>query len=171
MGQRRGFTLIETLVIIGILTLLTSLLVLYNRTGERQIILLREKARVINMILRAKSLAIQTYIEDRPACGYGAAFDGQKFFIYRDLAASCALSDLVYSGEASGELLKNEVLVLDPSLKFNLEVSDILFVPPDPRVFLNGSRILTEAAIKLVTIDDKSEAAVIINNAGQISSK
>ena len=175
----RGFTLIETLVIISILTLLTSFLILYSRGGERQIILLREKAELISAILRAKSLAINTLVEDEPACGYGVAFDGSNYFIYKDLAGDCGLSDRVYSGPASGEKLENEtcaesggVCTLDPSLKFfQRDVNDVLFVPPDPRVFLDGGQSLAEAIIALSTLDESSQTNITINNAGQISSQ
>jgi len=172
VSVKKGFTLIETLVIISILTLLTSFLILYSHGGERQIILLREKAKLISTILRAKSLSLNTLIEDEPGCGYGVGFEGTNYFIYKDLAGDCLNSDRLYSGPASGERLENDVFNLDPALKFlQRDISDVLFVPPDPQVFLDGGQSILEAVIALSTLDESSQTSIIINNAGQISSQ
>lgn len=173
--DKRAFTLIETLVIMSILTLLTSFLILYSRGGERQIVLLREKAKIISILLRVKSLSINTLVENEPGCGYGVAFEGSSYFIYKDLASDCAIaSDHLYSGSASGEKLEDEVFNLDPALKFfHRDVNDVLFVPPDPQVFFDGdqSSVDIEAIITLSTLDESSQTSIIINNAGQISSQ
>mgnify|MGYP001592472138 CR=1 FL=1 len=167
-----GFTLIEMVVIIGVLTLLTSFLILYGRTGERQIILLRDKAKVINIILRAKSLAISTLVEDEPACGYGVYIESSRYLVFKDKSLDCASSDRIYSGEASGEKLVEETFDLDPALRFSeIGAANILFVPPDPKVFLDGGQTLNEAKISIVTVDNRLKADIIINNAGQVSSQ
>ena len=171
MNSRRAFTLIEMLIIISILTFLISVLVLYNRTGERQLILLREKANLISVILRAKSLSLNTFVENEPTCGYGVAFEEKSFFIYKDLSSDCRNTDRVYSGLAFGEKLDNEVHSLDSALKFyRLDIHDILFVPPNPRVYLDGGQFLEEVQIGLSSADENLKVNILINNAGQISS-
>ena len=176
---QRGFTLIEIIVIIGIITLLTSLLLLYSRGGERQILLLREKAKVISAVLRAKAMAINTVIEAQPACGFGVHFEERRYFIYRDSALDprdCfAISDhRRYSGEASGEILASEIFPLDPALRFSgLPIGDVFFQPPQPRVFFDGEEpvSLREARLTLATLDNNSQASIIINDAGQITAE
>lgn len=177
MARTDGFTLIETLVVLSILMLMTSMLVLYNRTGERQILLLREKARLISVIFRAKSLALNTFIEDEPACGYGvhigpSAGSGQAgYFIFRDKAINCRVSDRVYS-DASDEIVAGSEVRLDPGIKFGqADIVDIVFVPPNPTVFLNGGQGMREGTIALASSDNASQVTIIINNAGQISAE
>lgn len=177
MSSFKGFTLIETLVVLSILMLMTSMLVLYNRTGERQILLLREKARLISVIFRAKSLALNTFIEDEPACGYGvhinpsARSEQSGYFIFRDKAINCRMSDHVY-GEASDEIVAGSEVRLDAGILFGqADIADIVFVPPNPTVFLNGGQSTREGAIVISSIDNKSNVTITINNAGQISAE
>ena len=166
---RKALTLIETLEVLSILILMTSMLVLYNRTGERQILLLREKARLIGAIFRAKSLALNTFIDDDPACGYGVHITDRGYFIFRDKAISCRTSDHVYS-EQSDEKVAGSEIELVPAFQFGqVDVTDIVFVPPNPAVFLNGGTATREGMIEIMSIDTKSHVSVIINNAGQVS--
>lgn len=167
----KGFTLIETLVVLGVLTLMTSMLVLYNRTGERQIVLLREKARLIGIIFRAKSLALHTLIEDEPACGYGMHSSEAEYFMYRDKAIVCRVSDHAYT-EGTDEIIAGTLTQLGVGLQFGARtLTDILFVPPNPKVFLNGGQGLTEGEIILQSVDGKSSVSIYVNNAGQISAE
>ncbi len=173
----KAFTLIEILVIIGILTLLTSFLLLYGRAGENQILLLREKAKVINNVLRAKAMALNLALESEPACGFGVHFEENRYFIFRDSALDprdCFIDPghRRYSGEASGELLTDEIFSLDANLRFSrLAVADVFFRPPQPEAFLDGEQTLPEAEIILATQDNRSSVRIVINNAGQISSE
>ena len=101
-----GFTMIEILVVISIMILLSSLLILYSRTGENQIILFRDQSRLITSLNMAKSLSIQRFNASSPSCAFGVHFSKTEnaFLIFRDLAADCQNADHVYTD--SGELLK-----------------------------------------------------------------
>lgn len=162
----------------SILVVLSSFLILYNRTGELQIVLLREQAHLISTVIRAKGLALNTLIEDVPACGYGvhievstASATPSNYFIYRDKAINCRTSDKIYAA-ASDEIVDGTEVVLPKQVVFgNLGVHDIMFVPPEPEAFLDGSQALTEADIVMMSNDGKTKATVTVNNAGQISQK
>lgn len=176
-SMRRGFSVIEMLVVMSILVVLTSILILYNRTGELQIVLLREQAHFIGTVIRAKSLALNTLIEDTPACGYGVHMDvsagsmPSRYFIYRDKAINCRTSDRIYAA-ASDEIVSGTETALPPHIVFGtITVQDILFVPPNPQVFLDGSQALAEVSVVLQSDDGATKATVTINNAGQISQK
>jgi prepilin-type N-terminal cleavage/methylation domain-containing protein len=175
--MRRGFSIIEMLVVLGILTLLSSVLLVYNRAGEGQIVLLREQARLISTVIRAKSLALTMLVEDTPACGYGVHIDfstgsvGSRYFIYRDRAINCRTSDRIYAA-ASDEIIPESEVILPKQVLFgDVGVRDIMFVPPEPQAFLDGSQALTEADIVIQTADGKTKAAITVTNAGQISQK
>lgn len=169
--MKHGFTLIETLVVLGVLTLLTSMLVLYNRTGERQIVLLREKARLINTILRAKGLALNTVIEDEPACGYGVHLFDTGYGMYRDRASACRTSDHTYT-EYTDTIVAGTNVALPQSVRLGIgTVTDILFIPPDPKVFLNGGQGLTEGTMVLESVDGASSVNIHVTHAGQISAE
>ncbi len=164
-SARSGFTLIEMLVVISITALLSSVLIIYSRIGERQILLFREQAKIINMILKSKSLALQTYVSGEKTCGYGVHFEAPRSAIlFRDLSDDCSASDNVYSG-ASEDF---EKLSLDGLISFSaIDFTDILFIPPDPQVRLNPAQSSGNISIK--AIDSDAVVKVKINSAGQVS--
>lgn len=167
----KGFTLVETLVVLAVMTMMTAMLVLYNRTGERQIVLLREKAQLINTLLRAKGLALNTVLEAEPACGYGVSILEGRYVLYRDKASVCRASDRAYT-EGVDEVLTGADIRLPQSVRFGAStIEDVLFVPPNPKVFLNGGQGINEGEIILQSSDGSSSVRVYINYAGQISAE
>lgn len=166
MKRISGFTLIEVLVILGVTTFLMSILILYSRVGERQILLLRERARLVNTILRSKALAIQTFQQPKEVCGYGVHFETNRYILFKDVkdaAADCATSDKKYSGSAEDvEIFQPENLKLT-----DLTVTDILFIPPDPATLLIP--VQTETVITIATLDSSASVKIKVNNAGQVT--
>lgn len=166
-----GFTLIEILVTLAITSLLVGVLITYNRAGGLQIAVFRDQAKIINTLLRAKGLALQIFTEAVPACGYGVYFDaaGKTFLIFKDLADPCSGSDNRYSGSAEDL----ETINLDPQLKFsNLGLTDILFIPPEPLVIIDGDPNKTgDFLIELDTISGGSPKRIKVNNFGQVSAQ
>lgn len=159
--------MIEIFIVVSISVLLSAAMILYNRIGERQIALFKDQARIINLILRAKSLALQTYTEGSAACGYGIHFDSavSTAILFKDQAADCANSDIIYSG-LSEEIGK---VVLPSGEKFSqLDFSDIIFIPPDPRVVITP--VMDSGLIIISPLDDSSRVKIRINSAGQVTS-
>ncbi|HCX45441.1 TPA: hypothetical protein DGT35_02475 [Patescibacteria group bacterium] len=175
-SMNKGFTLIESLTVIAILALMTSFLILYNRTGERQIVLLREKANLISTILKAKNLALSGFIQEPlvgnvVVCGYGIYLEESQYLIYRDLASDCNASDRRYTPDNSKELF-GDIIKLSPVTILNVEeVQDIFFAPPVPDIFFNGMSASSEKNIILSDIDHTTEVTININNAGQITTQ
>ncbi len=165
--MRKGFTLIELLVVVAVLTVLSAVLIQYSRTGERQLILFREQAKLIGALSRSKSLALSTFIRPDVPCGYGLHFVAPRTYtLFSDLSPDCATSDRVYSGADEDVTVYD----LDPSVQFaDLPVSDILFIPPDPRVVMTPAQ--QSADITLETIDGTASMIVRINSAGQITTQ
>jgi prepilin-type N-terminal cleavage/methylation domain-containing protein len=172
LNPSAGFTLIEFLVVLGIMALLSSIAILYSRTGEQQILLFKEQAKVVSVILRAKSLAIQTFAETSAGvCGYGVHFfpDG-RFILFKDLAEDCASSDRAYSGSFEDF---GEVNQLDPALRFSeLGLNEILFIPPDPQVIITPAPAANGTAIIRIGIrDGVTESIIKVNEAGQVTTQ
>ena len=167
MSKARGFTIIEIVVILGIIALLTSSLILYSRSGERQVILFREQSRIISALSRAKSLALATFGQPDVPCGYGVHFEARRtFLIFKDLSFDCATSDHRYSG---GEEVV-ESFELSPVISFDaLPITDVVFIPPDPTVILTPDQ--EQAIIFLKTTDGRGSAFIKLTSAGQISTR
>lgn len=161
--KTRGFTMIEVLVILGVTTFLMSILILYSRVGERQILLLRERARLVNTILRSKALAIQTFQQPAEVCGYGVHFETNRYILFKDTAADCLTSDKKYSGSAEDV----EIFQMENVKLTDLTVTDILFIPPDPITLLVPAQ--TETIITVATLDGSASVKIKVNNAGQVT--
>lgn len=177
-----GFTLIEILVIITMLSLLSGILIVYNRTTERQILLFKEQAKIINLILRAKSLTLSTYTKTGSPCAYGIHFDqaNKEIRIFQDLdangtTADCATADNIYDPNSmyaaqeninppSVEKLTAQVSFLDP-----LQVSDIAFIPPNPDVIITPDPAPLNEAIIDIVISGGISKKIKINRVGQVS--
>jgi prepilin-type N-terminal cleavage/methylation domain-containing protein len=160
----RGFTIIEMLVIIGIISLISAILIVYIRAGGRQIVLFREQAKLVSVLARAKYLAISTFGREGVPCGYGVHFTSPRtFLIFKDLADNCQSSDQKYSGS----LETQESFELDSLLEFEtLTFSDILFIPPDPSIVINPTQ--DEATLIIKAVGSEDSAVIKINSAGQI---
>ncbi len=148
--------------------MLTSILLLYNRSGEQQIILFKEKASLVSLILKAKSQSINTLITDDPICGYGVYIGIKSYILFKDRATDCRASDLSYTIADPQELVEEHNL---PSgFKFSQSnFQNILFMPPDPTVFFDGGLASGERSISISNLDEKFSVVLKINSSGQIS--
>ncbi|HEY4499943.1 MAG TPA: prepilin-type N-terminal cleavage/methylation domain-containing protein [Candidatus Paceibacterota bacterium] len=164
--KQAGFTLVEVLVTLSITLILTTVMITYSRSGEQQILLFKEQAKIINVISRAKSLALQTFQSGANFCGYGVHFNADgTFILFRDVANDCAASDNVYSGPAE----QVESYKLDARVRFSqVGFFDIIFIPPDPQVRLNPDQF--EADIQVQAVGGTVAVGVHVTNAGQVTS-
>jgi len=185
---RLGFTLIELLVVIAVTVMLSSYLVSYNRSSQRQIILYVEQQKIANLIFKAKSLAIESFIKTEEGnCGYGLAvnYSARNYSIF--YYATSTVSDQPKLVQCS-EIKKNganldqiRTLSDTTSLNSNLvfkspEPTDalyyVLFVPPDPQTIIvdkNGDLLSDPGTIYLQTGDGSAQAVVTVNLAGQVN--
>jgi len=142
--KRRGFTLIEVLVTIGISAILAGTLLAYNRSGESQIAVFKDQATISGLINRAKAFA-QQRLNTPLACAFGIHIDGggaSTFQIFADkrinLSDPCVFQsgafapglDFRYNGES--EVIGS--YTLDSRTHFvgvPTEGLDIVFIPPD----------------------------------------
>ena len=171
---QEGFTLIEVLVVTSIMSLLAGFLVVYTRSSENQIKILREKATFLNNLYRARSMAIRTIQSTPPECGYGIyILDDRRYTLWRDTATKpdCSTADSVYNSPAEDF---EKPVELQSGLKFlDINTSEflrsILYIPPDPRI-VTVPEIAPggTARILLGTEDRASVAEIKINRYGRI---
>lgn len=164
--NEKGFTLIELIVVIGILSVLSASLVTYSRAGEKQIVFSKEQSILVSSVFRAKNLAISTYgANGADSCGYGLHFEPPyEFTVFNDKASNGSCAN---SGEYSGSHEDVEKIKLDSSVKIVGNPADFIFVPPEPTV-----RPKAQVSIRLELADDSSRFSIItISPAGQITVK
>jgi Tfp pilus assembly major pilin PilA len=174
-----GFTIIEMLVTVGVLTLLSGILIMYSKSGENASILLRQGAKMVTDVNRAKNLSVTTATftfndGDRKGeavhpCGYGVYFDDistpNRYIIYADTSNDCKNSSHERPSDNSSDV---ESIDLATSIKIDKKnIESVFFLPPDPTVYFNPSNI-SEASI---TIKNLSGAKIEIkmSKAGQVS--
>lgn len=177
--RRRGFTLLELLVALGLTTLLASAAVIYGSASRKQTTLYLDAAKVTQMVLRAKSQAILTYYDPAViSCGYGVRIDrrARTFALFNYVvrsSAECAsvsvVGDANYVEVEKDTLTKGTVFADTPGA-----IIDVLFLPPDPStLFWDKDGLIAEdsAAIMLATDDGLATDDIRINKRGQVSSK
>ena len=179
MRRRKGFTMIELLVIVAIMAILAGFLVTYNSQSRQQVALLVERARIAQLIFKAKANAVSTYADPSSPCAFGVHFDynARKYSLRTYTRASCNGMETATSlaGVTSAIWDKTE-FTLDPSLNWAHTASDtvydILFVPPEPRTLLAnsvGNMLLVPGKVYLTTKAGTLQSVVSVNLYGQIT--
>ena len=173
-SARRAFTIVETLIVIGITALLAGFVLTYTSTGREQIAVSVEQAKLSQTISRAKALTVSTYNQPEIPCGYGVFVDypGRRYTLFRYGAPPCGAVQSVDPGQFFA--VRTEIL---PSFVEFREVGEsmeyILFTPPDPRTSIwrlgSGSATSTNAMVFLEGRSGVHEASVEVNSSGQVS--
>lgn len=177
MKLLKGFTIIEMLVIIGIMLLLSGVLIIYSRSGETASIIIRQAAKIVADTNRAKNLAITTTTfktemgELIHPCGYGVYFDSatepNQYTIFADLSSSCELSDHLRPTDGSADLI-TESLTASLSIT-SKNIDQVFFLSPDPTIIFNG---INEEEIRTGEIAigvGNTKVSVKISKTGQVS--
>lgn len=178
--SRTAFTAVELIVSLGVVTLLTALLILYNRTGHNQLVLFAERARVLGTITEAKAKTIETFAQTDPPCGYGVRIQPLRgVTLFRNNLPSGSPTtpntcEWVKAGNGGvGHLYNASRDTPVETYQISFEVGfvstrTILFIPPDPT-----TRFIAPAGgdldVVLETIDGNASAEIRINEFGQIT--
>ncbi len=176
LKTKNGFTIVEILVVFGIMAMLSGVMLLYSRSSENLVAILRDQAKVLSVFSRAKSFSLQTYVENIEAggiCGYGIHIDKEngEFIFFRDLNEDCSESDNVYTENSVPEELM-ERLALSGAVRIrSSDASDILFIPPDPLVFITKSPGETSDSLIVIleTVAGNLATSIKLNKSGQIT--
>ncbi len=177
----RGFTLVETMVAIAITLVLSTIVLSYNRSSEKQIVLFRDQAIIIGILNRAKALAIEKFNSDPNVCAFGVHFDEDlsTFILFQDLNMR-AVSEPIFGCrdytlgvfntnfkyDGGSELF--ETFSLDPRLRFDSlppNGLDVVFIPPEISV---TSTELLPITITVKIKDGSASVPITIGEGGQI---
>lgn len=168
-----GFTVVEMLVVISIITLLSSLALSYNRASERQIRLFRDQSTIVTILNRAKSLSLQRFNEQSGGisiCAVGVRFpDSKNYHLFQDTidpeSENCN-DDANYRHDSGEDI---ESFSLGDQIEFHGDASEgleILFIPPHLGV---TSTVAFPADIEVRTIDLNNSTSISVSGAGQIT--
>lgn len=180
--MRRGLTILELLVVMGITAMLSALVISYGFVGREQTALSIETVKIAQVIARAKSLSVSTLIPESgggEVCGYGVRFDaaaGRYVLVGFRPDPNCSMlgepADTFEVERFSLSILLevgNSVGVIP-----NDQISSIYFLPPDPVVYSSqwapGSFAGHQGGkIYLKTKSGGSAKEISVNGSGQIS--
>lgn len=161
-----GFTLVELLVVAGVVVFLLVITIPLYRVGESQSNLQRASHRLAQDIRRAQEMAVSAQeFQGQPVPGgYGVHFEIalNSYILFADKT-----ENQMYNAEA-GE--KVEEAELEKGVKITGLSSlplDIVFAPPDPEVFITAGT--GEASIELDLQGQKQR--ITVNKAGLIEIK
>ena len=177
-----GFTIIELLVVIGVVILLLGCLILYSGASRNQVALYVEEAKIAQIILRSKTLSISTFGNPSVPCGYGVeinqAAKTYSLFSY-DVPDCSTISNIDINDPSKYKLvqsfkLPNGVVFQGCPAGGGERLDYVLFIPPDPKtlVWVDGYPTPTAAGsgkIYLATADCSANIAVTVSTAGQVS--
>jgi len=136
---KKAFTLIEVMIVIGIVVILAAIGVVFRGSGNSQLALFTDQAKVVGVLTRAKSLALQKLKAGGTdnVCATGVYFSTSTainfMVIFKDLDEDKNLdngcsSNGQYDGDSSNEMVDR--IDLDRSVAFASAPETILFIPP-----------------------------------------
>jgi hypothetical protein len=191
LNSERGFTLLEILIIVTVTAIISAFAVVYSNVSKTQLALYAEQQKVAGLILKAKSLAIETHMSAGQGggvhCGYGIKIDyganpqSYGIFYYNRPGPTDA--------DPQCDTIKNAGI--DPSLfdagsdlpSFDLDrgiilrssepdsLVYVLFVPPNPTTVIDtigNNPSLVAGNVYLTTKDGSASAVVAIEPGGQV---
>ena len=148
----KGFTLFEILIVIGIISILSGMLLSYSKSGNRQILIASNQAKIESLISRAKYLSIQTFFNNpsidatETICAHGIRVDKDEetvgIFQIVKPKGTCSRTLGSYDIDVTDgdvEDLAGESNNIDLSRAFGISINNastsmkyVVFLPPDP---------------------------------------
>lgn len=171
MGNTKGFTLVEILIVIAITAILSGIAIVYTHAGQNQVSLSIEESKIAQLILEAKELSIATYSADVVTCGYGVHFNytNQTYTLFaydsaspapgggREICPSIASTtdptggieqyEQPYTSGSDNVHVAQGVTLVNGGAASDT-IQDIFFYPPDPctLISLDGQTFLEDCA-------------------------
>ncbi|MBI4811991.1 prepilin-type N-terminal cleavage/methylation domain-containing protein [Candidatus Falkowbacteria bacterium] len=182
-----GFTLIELLVVLFITSLVSSLLIVGYRTGQRRYALDAAAQRLVSDLRRVQAMAMSGSAaapegggapQQYRAYGIGLKKDDAQYAIFADSKNDDCLDTM--TGDPSFRDAVIETVKLPPKVTIaainptivSPPILSICYLPPDPTTYFVGTRTSPQATIKLQYGSDASLVKTItVNLAGAVSAQ
>jgi len=138
----KGFTLVEMLVTVSIITLISLVFLSYSKSQESINNLNRFSQKLLSDLKEARDNALNmkdlVNINQLIYCGWGIHFDSNnnEYFLFVDKCLS---------GQKRGNLFFDSNDIKKPSfkitqgIKLETGIQDLVFLPPQPIICINGS--------------------------------
>ena len=193
VNSTKGFTLFKILIVIGIISILSGMLLSYSKSGNRQILIASNQAKIESLISRAKYLSIQTFFNNpsigdtETICAHGIRVDksDETIGIFQIVKpkGTCSRTLGSYDIDVTGgvENLAGESNNINLSKSFGISINNastsmkyVVFLPPDPLALVerldgtnNAGGDPTEATIT-ITDGEGADSSVTITSDAEI---
>jgi len=171
--MKKGFTIIELLVALGVFVVVTAMVVANFRAGGRSDELRIAAETLISNLRKAQNMSLSGQLTNgsSPPGGYGVYFklsDTDRYIIFADLNG-----DLGYT---AGEALPDGTIILPRDIRIlNIQptaISTVIFKPPKPTIYINGA--ITEATLSITlkhNLSGKTRTVIVKRISGQIGTE
>lgn len=163
-NNRKGFTLLEMMIVLSLVIVLTTVTAVYNKGIGRQIVVAQQHAKVLGFLVKARSAGFTIPKTVDSVCGYGVHIDPgtRTIILFKDICGSVQPNKY-----DDGEKL--EQVVLDPSVTVTSDMNDIVFIPPFGKVVIDGLDTKFTGVITITSASDDLTKRVKVNSYGQIT--
>jgi len=174
--KNKGFTIIELLVMVGVLAVMSSILFIDFGKDNKKFALERSTQKLAQDIRRSQQMAKSALSGTVNTTGYG---------VYLSKAGGSNTQYIVYRNENVNPYYEagTDIIVETTSLEAGISICDIKdnnvsesdntmsisFEPPDPISYIEGNYFGHEAEITVCVASDASQLKkILINNSGRI---
>jgi len=164
--HRKGFTVIELLVVTSIIALMSALILTNYRTGERRYAFNQAVQKLVSDFRKAQGMAISGAGIEGKYCGYGIYINPSatpdSYIFYGDIpSADCNNSNHKHDG---GDY--SEIVNLPERIVFNSTppqgVLDVFYKPPEPITYINEVSQFTQEDLEgMAVLEYEGEADLI----------
>lgn len=171
---RRGVTLLEMMIVLSLAIVLVGIAATYNKGIAQQIIIEREHATAFSTFIKARSAGLTVPKGDvgELVCGYGVHVDAasRTFTYFKDLGnfatKSCAPADANKRYDTGEEL---ERKILSDAVTVASTISDIVYVPPFGKTFIDGVEAQASASVVITSPAAETSKGIRANAFGQVT--
>lgn len=160
-AQAGGFTLIELIIVIGIIVALATIVML-NYGGQSDSLRLKlSMQETVNDLRRVQNFSISTKMagSNVPRGGYGVRFDktANSYVIFSDNDDPNPDRALSAGEQVETKALYSRLEISDINVSGSgsVNVLDIVFVPPEPETYINGTNNAGVSAVITLRIKGK----------------
>lgn len=140
--KRAGYTVVELLVVIVVSAFLTTTMIAYSSKSRSMLAVMADKTTLVQVLQRARSMALSTYSNPNPHCAVGVMmdYDTNTYVLQEYNIAGCAITD-----PSSPSVTRTTVqeYVVNPQVKLVAQGGQslryVLFFPPDPTIKMWGT--------------------------------